>query len=249
MAKKIERLNKRKSKAKLTEYRSQETPVDLAKNELINASLSPKKVPGVYRKLVFHHSLLRQIKSAVPKKSLTKKPVEQIVSGSVTRKYRMLRYLGRETTLNRNQLKKCKMPHKNKARLTAKRSDLRSKVVDFLNRDDNSRQLPGKRDYKSTDNVKHQKRALNDYLRNLHAKFLSENPGISVGLSTFCRMRPKHFSLLSFMKRNACLCIYHQNMALKLQAITNTKANPDHIFAEHNNEEIIGMKKICIKVV
>ena len=110
MAKKSERLNKRKPKAKLIEYRSQETPADLAKqkNDLITASLSPKKVPRVYRKLIFHYSLLRKIKSAVPKKSLTKKSVEQIISGSVTRKYRMLRYLGRETTLNRNQLKNAK---------------------------------------------------------------------------------------------------------------------------------------------
>ena len=56
------------------------------------------------------------------------------------------------------------MPHKYEARLTAKRSDLRSKVADFFNRDDNSWQLPGKRDYKSTDKIKYNKRALNDYL-------------------------------------------------------------------------------------
>ena len=36
-----------------------------------------------------------------------------------------------------------------------------------------------------------QRYVLNDYLENLHAKFLSESPAIQLSYTTFTRMRPK----------------------------------------------------------
>ena len=44
----------------------------------------------------------------------------------------------------------------------------------FLNRDDNSRVMPGKGDYVKVDRVKKQKRILNNYLHNLYLKFISD---------------------------------------------------------------------------
>ena len=48
-------------------------------------------------------------------------------------------------------------------------------MVPFLERDDNSRLMPGKKDVKKVaEAVSKQKRILNDYLRNLHFKFISK---------------------------------------------------------------------------
>ncbi|KAH3702424.1 hypothetical protein DPMN_077441 [Dreissena polymorpha] len=50
-----------------------------------------------------------------------------------------------------------------------------NEIVQFLERDDNSRQLAGKGDAVKVGNTKSkkQKRVLNDYLYNLHLKFLA----------------------------------------------------------------------------
>ena len=56
---------------------------------------------------------------------------------------------------------------------------VKSAVLSFFKRDDNSRAMPGKNDAKKVAaGVKKQKRILNDYLKNLHLMFLSEEPNI-----------------------------------------------------------------------
>ena len=58
---------------------------------------------------------------------------------------------------------------------------MKSDVLSFLGRDNNSRQMPGKNDAKKVETgVKKQKRILNDYLKNLHLKFLSEELDIRI---------------------------------------------------------------------
>ena len=63
-------------------------------------------------------------------------------------------------------------------------------VLSFFKRDDNSRAMPGKNDAKKVaTGVKKQKRILNDYFKNLHLKFLSEEPNMKISLASFCRLR------------------------------------------------------------
>ena len=50
-------------------------------------------------------------------------------------------------------------------------------VVQFLEREDNSAYLPGKRDATKSGNKRVQTRLLSDYMYNLHLKYKFEHPG------------------------------------------------------------------------
>lgn len=101
----------------------------------------------------------------------------------------------------------------------------KNSVINFLSRDDNSRNMPGKADKVKTGlRQSAQKRVLTDYMSNLHKKYLSENPTIKLSLASFQRIRPKHILTTSFITRDCCLCTKHQNMALVLKAIRHRLA-------------------------
>ena len=67
---------------------------------------------------------------------------------------------------------------------------------------------------------------------------------MNIWLSSFCRMRPTHLSLVNYTSKNACLCPKHQNFALKLKAITSVggklSTNPDTV-AKLSIEEISSL--------
>ena len=115
-------------------------------------------------------------------------------------------------------------------------------VKDFYCRDDNSTTMPGKRDSKKVKSKRIQKRNLNDYLRNLYSKFLSEYPSSVISFAKFARLRPAHCALANFTNRNTCLCTQHQNIALKLKMLKQTKIfeteNPDVFIKSKSNEDI-----------
>ena len=91
----------------------------------------------------------------------------------------------------------------------------RKKVIEFMERDDNSRNMPGKADcVKSIAGERSQKRILTDYLSTLYQKLVSENPGMKLSFTSFCRIRPKHILLELFITRDTCLCTKHQNVSL-----------------------------------
>ena len=68
------------------------------------------------------------------------------------------------------------------------------------------------------------KRALNDYLHNLHLKFFSKT-GCVISLATFCRYRPHYICMANFTSSSTCLCPKHQNFCLKLRALKLLKVN------------------------
>ncbi|CAC5405224.1 unnamed protein product [Mytilus coruscus] len=92
-------------------------------------------------------------------------------------------------------------------------------VTRFLERDENSRVMPGKADYGKTDDKKVQKRILTDYLSNLYHKFMMEYPTVKLSFTTFTRLRPKNILLTSFIRRDTCLCTKYQNMSFTLKAV------------------------------
>ena len=112
--------------------------------------------------------------------------------------------------------------------------------MDFMERDDNSRANPGKVDTLKTDRSTYQTRTLNDYLRNLHQKFLSENPGTKLSLASFCRIRPNYIRTTSFISRNCCLSTKHQNMTLCIQALKSMG-----VIVPLNPENFIDDEKTC----
>ena len=162
------------------------------------------------------------------------------------KKYRLIRRMNKETRLARNSLmqsksKSCAM--EKRTRLLQLHQAKQEMVKAFLERDDNSRMMPGKNDAKRSETgVKVQKRILCDYLYNLFDKSKAENPDQRMSHATFCRLRPKHIILASFTSCNTCLCQRHQNLALLLRALkgkeATTTVNPDKFIAENNDEQI-----------
>lgn len=83
------------------------------------------------------------------------------------------------------------------------RLHLKTKVLDFLERDDVSRMMPGKQDVMaSTNGSKQQTRILCDYLQNVHDKFLSENPDIKMSFSYLCKLRPRHITDFTIIQKH-----------------------------------------------
>ena len=92
-------------------------------------------------------------------------------------------------------------------------------AIPFLERNDDPRVRPEKKDFnKIAEGVSEQMEILNNYLRNLHLKVISENLNIEISLSSLCCMR---LSLLNYSSKNACLCKKLQNFASKLKTITS----------------------------
>ena len=114
--------------------------------------------------------------------------------------------------------------------------------------DDNSRMMPGKKDFKTVrrkegpGKEKKQKIILNDYMKNLHEKYLAEFPERKISLAMFCRFRPAYLLLVNFASQNVCLCSRHQNLALKLKALKSIQVagltNPDSFIKAHDDEQI-----------
>lgn len=83
----------------------------------------------------------------------------------------------------------------------------------FLERDDNSKMCPGKKDCVTKNKVKRQKRYLCDTMLNLHKKFQTENT-LKIRFSSFCRLRPFWITVRKISERDTCLCVVRENMQL-----------------------------------
>lgn len=100
------------------------------------------------------------------------------------------------------------------------------KVKSFYERDDISRQAPGIKDVVTVkeDGVKEkvQVRHLFSSIRETHALFCSENEEVTIGKSKFSDLRPKHVKTSNKMPHNICLCKYHANFILAINALHDT---------------------------
>ncbi|CAF4086687.1 unnamed protein product [Adineta steineri] len=100
-------------------------------------------------------------------------------------------------------------------------------IIKFYCRDDISYQMPGKRDTivvrengtKST----HQKRILLYNIREAHQLFLSEYcTSISdpvIARTSFAELRPGYVLIKALMSHRVCVCAYHENVNLLLEAL------------------------------
>lgn len=98
------------------------------------------------------------------------------------------------------------------------------KVGDFYENDMNSRLLPGVKDVISVkvggNRQLVQKRLVLCNLNELYHAFKAANPEITVGFSKFAELRPKHCVLAGASgTHSVCVCTYHQNCKLMLDAI------------------------------
>lgn len=230
------------SKGKEKGKPSANTPRSRSRAELREAGLSPRPVPQVIkRKLVFANALMQEVRQSTSEDKAKRKAAPTILAGSkILQRYRLLRQLKKETGLSKRSLQNKAKAQEN--RVTTIRRQITEKVVEFLSRDDNSRMMPGKADYKKHEGVKIQKRYLNDYLDNLYAKFKAENPEIKISRSLFCKVRPSYILTTSFTSRNTCLCQRHQNVALKLRCLKamgiKVHTSPDAFMKHDENNSI-----------
>ena len=93
-------------------------------------------------------------------------------------------------------------------------------VTSFYEDDENSRSMPGAKDFVSIARNQHvQKRLLLCNVNELYVKFKSEHPDIKICRSTFASLRPKWcVTVTSSGSHSVCVCVYHQNVKLMLDA-------------------------------
>lgn len=116
------------------------------------------------------------------------------------------------------------LPNSKKARnkLT---SETESLVKAFYANDENSRLLPGMKDFvsvKKDDGSREQvqKRLILCNLSELYEKFIQKHSDVTIGFSKFAELRPRHCVLAgSSGTHTVCVCTHHENVKLMLDAI------------------------------
>ena len=107
--------------------------------------------------------------------------------------------------------------------LTAHQLAAQEKAAAFLVRDDNSSEMPGKKDQKRVGDNYVAKRTLCETMENLHKRYNKEYPFPPVSLSVFKRARPELVLLLQDTKHNMCLCERHENFRLLMAAVRTVR--------------------------
>ena len=102
-------------------------------------------------------------------------------------------------------------------------------MLNFYERDDISRQAPGKRDTVTVNEgdkkTKKQKRHMNMSIMEEYALWRKENPDIKLEKSKFATLRPDHALLTGNSPRNVCVCRHHENSILLLEGLHRYKCN------------------------
>ena len=181
------------------------TPIKEAQHFMRNSELSPTKYPDVCKSLVALNVLSKQVRDA-PKD--VRKAVLQSPPTSSGKKTGCTTVLAQKLKISRKSL-----VGKTDGRQERKNAytDMCMKIKEFLDKPENSCELPTKRDAG--------RRSLNDTLKNLHAKFRKENPGILISFSSFAKKKPHGYKSIKYTTRRQCLCIKHLNGKLKMDAI------------------------------
>ena len=101
-------------------------------------------------------------------------------------------------------------------RSTALPTATAQQVHQFYERDDISRQAPGRKDVitvcqEDGSKAKMQTKHLQYSVKEVHRMFSSDYPDVKIGKSSFAKLRPKHVLLSSKLPHNVCLCKYHEN--------------------------------------
>jgi len=105
------------------------------------------------------------------------------------------------------------------------------KIKEFYQSDDISRMLPGKKDCVSmkVEGIKQrvQKRLILCSLKECFICYQEKYRDDKVGFSKFCELRPKNVVLPGAAgTHNVCVCTYHQNVKLMIEAAGLNKENP-----------------------
>lgn len=104
-------------------------------------------------------------------------------------------------------------------------SEMRNKVIEFYEMDENSRMCPGRKEcitVRESNGQKNyrQKRLLLGNLKELYEIYKSNRNSPQIGFSSFCSLRPPYCILAGGTgTHTVCVCTYHQNPKLQLDAL------------------------------
>lgn len=190
------------------------------------------------RRLFMNEVICHQIKKKfqLEKSRRLKKRWSLILNGAIVKKYRCLNFA--ENLMSRRFISdKIKQHTEN-----LKKSELKKELVTlFLEQDRCSRMCPGKKDTKTKNKEKKQKRFLNDTMKNLLTQFKKQHPQYnSMSLSTFCRYRPFWIMATNAANRETCLCKIHENFSFMVK-----KLKKCNLIEENSTSQIIN--SLCCK--
>ena len=158
--KQVERLKARVNKGTESDL----TPRKQTDKDISELSLTPRRKRIVRRKLLLGNAVLREIretKNYTTRKS--RKLLHCVISGQVTKKYRLLSEISKSTGLSRNSLRKFRF--KKLEKIIEKKKSLikaiKNNVQASLQREDNCRMQPGKSDAKRDEKGERQDCSIN----------------------------------------------------------------------------------------
>ncbi|WAR29651.1 hypothetical protein MAR_003219 [Mya arenaria] len=218
LKRKLKSAQKRIERFESTKQKEATTPESKTDALLKRAGLRPTDVPDIRKQLLYAECVNEEILNTMSENPKEMANLQKVISGKVIKKYRMRSYLENRSMVERRKVVKNSTERKRMIRSKAEK--IKGDLENFLNRDDNSRVMPGKGDVVKVGAVRKQKKILNDYLHNLHLKFVSESD-YKISKASFCRLRPKEVTLVNFTSRSVCLCARHQNMGFKLKSLKN----------------------------
>lgn len=192
------------------------TPIKNVRNILKGRKCSN----DIKKRLIFGETLQNQLrKNFIKEKNVEKKRyIAQMVSGKIVKKSKFLNKISKDIVsrrclsyvapLTNNQLKK--------------KVKFRKDVQCFLEQDENSKQLAGKKETITKNKIKMQRRLLNDSLKNLHKKFIVCFPEyLKMSYSEFCKYKPFWILIPNCQNRDTCLCKVHCNMSFIVTKLHN----------------------------
>ncbi len=187
-----------------------------------------RRVPAeVHRTLLFHNALISNIRQKYQdtKEERVRQMISRIVTGKIIKHYKLQK---KTQTLLGFSRKRCGQTNRSglsfqRKKYQSTQSKLQKKIEDFFLRDEVSRLTAGKKQTITRRKVKMQKRFLNDTLKNLHRKFLLENPSSHLSYTLFCCMRPFWVVQPSISDRETCLCKVHENLSFLVQKLHTLK--------------------------
>jgi len=176
------------------------------------------------RQLLFHNALLKGFieKYRQAKSEKAKKTLSHVFRSDMLKKYRLQTMAKKQLKLTQRQLKPDDNSGKEfqrKPRRSRIIQEMKADIESFLCREENSRMKAGKKSTKTQLGMKRQVYLLSDSLKNLHLKFLAENPRRKMSYALFCRLKPFFVRHATHRDRETCLCKRHENLQFKVNKL------------------------------
>lgn len=193
-------------------------PITMVKQFINNRSI-PKDVED---KLVEHAVLEAQLENTFKaQKSYKDKDIlRRILCGQIIKKYRKITYMQRfapRRFMDGNRPFASNLQYR-KFSHAPRIPGLKEDIINFLEKDCNSRMTSEKKEVIKKNGEEKQKRYLLKTMEDLHTEFLKSVP-YKIGKTLFCKFRPFWILFPSCDKRETCACTKHENFALIIQKL------------------------------